>query len=337
MVSPQRQEQVVEASCRRDGSLEGSAIRAFRATFAVTLLVLLGTFSSPCSALTGEIELFTSVEPLSGKAFIDGDRLVVDELNPVGKWKITYHIVSMAEARQVSRIFALDSYGPELSVESANATSGNVLIGVSGKKGYGQSVEWSGLTLGRGSCASLTVILETSGSPAARQRVTSGDYVLNAGMVVESTARNGTAIHRSTGEKYTVKIRRVPQMRLAMSSPQIIWYIRRPGDYYVKAFYGTVTSNALVVVAFSDFTDLRNDSTGERLPVSYCFQTPRPEKHEWIPVEELSTAFLEVPSSEEATEWTLWQRIVVGNQGVGEYTGRGVITFTMQNVQDTFY
>lgn len=314
----------------------GSAIRALRETLAVIVFVLLGMLSCQSCAFAGQIELSTSVEALSGEASIDGNRLFVDEHSQVSKWKITYHIASMAQANQVSRIFAVDRYGPEWAIESASTSSGHVLISPPGKKGYGESIEWSGLILEPGGCASLTVILETLGDPASQEHGTTAYYVLNAGMVVEFAVGDGVAARESTDEGYSVEVRRTPKMQLTMSSPEMLWYIRRPGDYYVKAFSGTVASNALVVVTFTHFTNLENNRTGEALQVYYSLQTQHPGTDEWIPPEELSAMSLNVSPSEEAVQWALWQRVVLEEQSVGEYVGGGVITFAMQNVQDTF-
>lgn len=143
-------------------------------------------------------------------------------------------------------------------------------------------------------------------------------------------------VHGLTGNGCSVNVPCVPQMRLTMSSPEVAWYIRRPGDYYVEAFRGSVTSDALVAVTFSGFGNLENDCTGEEVPVYYCLQTRHPGIGEWVLPAQLSGIVLVVPPSEEAVEWALWQRVVLGDQSVGEYVGGGVVTFTMINMHDTF-
>jgi len=319
--------------------LRASATSAVQKALVVISLVLLCVLLYQPCVVAGQIELSTFVEALDGGVSIDGNKLVVDERDPVDKWKVTYHITAV-QADQVSRIFAVDSYGPGLAVESARATSGDVFISPAGKRGYGQSIEWSGFSLEPGGRASLTVVLGvvlgTSGSSVGQDRAPSRDYVLNAGMVVEFVTGQRAEAHESVGKGYSVEVRRRPQVLLTMSSPELEWYIRRPGVYYVKAFHGTVASNALVVISFSDFTHLKNVNTGAVIPVYYSLQTEHPGVHEWILPEELSAVFLEVLPYEEAVEWALWQRVILEEQSVGEYIGGGVITFTMQNVQDAF-
>src|SRR5690606_36851202 len=123
---------------------------------------------------------------------------------------------------------------------SARATSGDVFISTAGKRGYGQSIEWRGFSLEPGGRASLTVVLGTSGSSVGQDRAPSRDYVLSAGMVVEFVTGQRAEAHESVGKGYSVEVRRRPQVLLTMSSPELEWYIRRPGVYYVKAFHGTV-------------------------------------------------------------------------------------------------
>jgi hypothetical protein len=326
--------------------LKGAVITAMRRALAIVSLVLVGLLTGPLSALAGPAELSTSIEALTDNASIEGDSFVVDELNSVVRWEIIYVITNNSGTNQISNTRAIDTYGPELTVEYATASSGEVLIHPANDSGSGESVEWTGFPLGPWSAASLTVRVATSVRQGIQEYVSGGDYTINTGLQVTYRMGQGQAVQRLTGKGFRVKVSRPPQMRLTMSSPEVVWFIRKPGDYYAQAFTGTVTSDALVVMTFTDFTDLFAQSTGEVLPVYYSLQTEHPQiavqtQHpgidEWVSPETLSATSVEVRPSGEPTAWTLWQRVVLSDQGVGEYVGRGVVTFTILNVQDTFY
>jgi|GEM_PF-1147064 len=276
----------------------------------------------------------TTVDVLTGNATWEGDRFLVDKLNERILWEINYHLTNKSVIPIVFNTSGVDSYGPELSIEWADATSGVVTAGQSDREEYGQLVRWKGFSLGPFCSATLTVVLSTwscQDSPGYRLP---GNYILNKGIEVSYSVACGFPERAIRGEGYRVEVVAAPHMRLSMSSPTLEWMIKKPGDYYIRAFTGTVTADAPVVVTFSDFGNLENSNTGEVLPVYYSLQTQQPDIDDWMSPVELNSAFLEVPPAQEPVEWALWQRVVLGTQGVGTYEGEGVITFTMLNVQD---
>ncbi len=120
-------------------------------------------------------------------------------------------------------------------------------------------------------------------------------------------------------------------MSIYLSGTNISWFVRKPGDFFIKAVEGSVTASHPITITFSDFNDLCNSNDTKALPIYYALNTEGPDH--WIPSIELNNAFLVLNTSNTTVDWNMWQRLIVDEQSVGYYANRGVITFTLLNME----
>jgi len=110
------------------------------------------------------------------------------------------------------------------------------------------------------------------------------------------------------------------------------WFLRLPGDYYGRALIGTVNASHPVAITFSGFDNPVHANSDQTLPLFFALDEGQPQG--WLTPEQLNRTTLILPTDRSAATWNMWQRVVLDGQSAGTYSNTGVITFTLQNVED---
>jgi len=259
----------------------------------------------------------------------------------VAKWEFVYRVTNTT-----NRIMYVeeikDNFGAELEIESwsytitnreANQPLGDYVPNSKGNEGF----VWKNFYLKPGQTGEITFIVATRKNPAGKQHYGEcGVYHLNS---------NGTLKYWLDGEKdkisidgYRFLVRVCDQLSFSvlveLSTTNIVWLIRKPGDYFVKAIDGVVKVNGNwlvnVAVTFSDFDNLIADDA-QQIPVFYSLGD-QTIPGDWISPLVLNNTDVNLQvSARQHGQFSIWQRIVVDNQSAGRYENTGVITFTLVN------
>ncbi len=193
--------------------------------------------------------------------------------------------------------------------------------------------KWTDFTLGPGGWAELTIQLENRKNPGDQQLYTAcGMYALNSGAKLKyKTDPN----HEGWSSRYGREVRvEVPcYLFVEIGATNVTWYLRKPGDYYIKALEGRVESSHNVVVTFSEFDNLQCAENNQSLPVFYALDTEHPEQDDWMDPQQLNAKdpALKLILSDGEARWNMWQMVVLDTQYACEYSDKGVITFTINN------
>jgi len=268
---------------------------------------------------------------------------VVPEKEVAG-WKFIYRIENISDEGEIMYDIELkDSFGAELDVieyrvEYQNGViPGEVKIWTQGEMDkYFFEWVWGEFDLHPGQWAELIIYVETGKNPAGIQEYTTGCnyYDLNSEARLRYRKADKPGWNTRYGEIFRVKVTCIC-LDVWLSANSIDWYIRKPGDYYAEMITGTVRASHPVAVTFRDFDDLVREPDKQRLPVYYILNNDNPQIDDWITPAELNDEFFELPASQEGIEWNLWQRIKVLRESYCDYNNKGVITFTLLNMEDS--
>mgnify|MGYP000844616610 CR=1 FL=1 len=277
-----------------------------------------------------------TAQPLTDNIEIIEEDFVLNKIGAYAAWRLTYRVENLSPDQTMTNIIVHDNFGDELDIiayhdeYSQGVTPGSIEVWTRGQMNK-YFLSWEGFSLSPGQWGLLTIDIATGKNPAGKQEYTScGIYNLNS----QNTLWYETDNHKRTevkGPQFKVKIPCVPYISIDLSGTYISWFVRKPGDYFTKAAEGSVTASYPIVVTFSSFDDLSNENTTDRIPIFYALNTEEPSQ--WIPAMDLNSTELTLNTSDNTVNFNIWQRIVVEGQGVNTYTNRGVITFTLQNME----
>ncbi|HHY10824.1 MAG TPA: hypothetical protein GX528_09735 [Firmicutes bacterium] len=256
------------------------------------------------------------------------------------KWQFIYEITNNLDAA-LAVFEVTDSFATQLEIESwavqmsgAGGLSNMLLAEVDGKSGF----TWKGTGLEPGRRAQVSLITAPRQDPTGKRRLENGLHELNSGALLRYELGSGQQ-KISKGRQFKLRVRAGrASVSLEISATEIAWYIRRPGDYFAKAFDGAVrtsggTEEIKIGVTFSRFGNLTSESN-KIIPVFYSFGS-NGQPGQWISPAALNgkTELELKASAANDSTFSLWQRVVSGAQSVGTYQNWGVITFTLVNSQ----
>lgn len=261
--------------------------------------------------------------------------------NTIAKWQFTYKVTNKSSIKMYVEEVK-DNFGGELAIESwsisfssivDDQSQGNVNLDTDNNYGF----SWTDFWLKPGQTAEITLTLATRKNPSGKQQYNECKlYTLNSTGVLKFKYKDQNGKHSLEGTEIKVNVCDKPPVSLSivMSAPGVDWFIRKSGDYYVRAFDVMVntTGGKNVAVTFDDFNNLESDNS-QQIPVFYSLGDESNPGH-WITPENLNNTELGLKASAvNDAAFSMWQRVVLGMQSVGTYQDTGVITFTLVNSQ----
>jgi len=265
--------------------------------------------------------------------------------NTIAKWQFTYKVTNNS-SKEMFVEEVKDNYGGQLAIESwsisfstivDDQSQGNVNLDTDNNYGF----SWTNFKLEPGQTAEITLTLATRKNPSGKQQYNECKlYTLNSTGVLKYRykCQPGKGKYSLTGKRIRVNVCDKPPVSISveMSAPGVDWFIRKPGDYYVKAFDAVVKvkgrKKVEVAVTFDGFNNLESDNS-QQIPVFYSLGDESNPGH-WITPENLNNTELGLKASAvNDAAFSMWQRVVLGTQSVGTYQDTGVITFTLVNSQ----
>ncbi|MGI6036300.1 MAG: hypothetical protein ACOYCE_10920 [Limnochordia bacterium] len=247
-----------------------------------------GMLSEPESLSYTNGPLTITVTPLTDNIEVDTDEgwFILPGTGNYAEWRFVYSVTNLGDV-EMKDIEVKDNFGGELEVRSANGswsaspTKGQVVVSHSGAmKNF--KFKWDGFVLAPGESASLTIDVKLGENPAGKQEYTSCNkvYELNSGGVLKFRwqQQQGQGWTSYEGEPFEVWVPCLPSMSIEISTTEVQWFVRKPGDYYTRALTGSVKANCKVAITFSGFDNLHSTSTNQSLLVFYALAGERPEQ-----------------------------------------------------------
>lgn len=309
--------------------------------FITVILILSGLGRLHAQSPDGGPWITVTMEPLSGKVKTeerDGSIVFVVPETPAHlEWLITYRIQNPSRRDTMQMVSLFDDLAPGLEIVDVTATyapemtPGRMEIW-SDTTTHQHSFRWDVFQLKPGQWAQLVIKTGTAQMPAARRQYTGCNlYRLSQG-ILRFTLNDSSSLYERQGPVFQAEIPCPPYLEIRLNT-KATWYIRMPGDYYARTVVGTVTANHPVEITFSGFADLKSASDDQTLPVFYALNEEQPQG--WLTPEQLNATSLLLDDG--VRTWSMWQRVVLDGQPAGIYRDTGVITFTLQNVNDALH
>jgi hypothetical protein len=179
-----------------------------------------------------------------------------------------------------------------------------------------------------GSYAYLALKVTTDGLPLNNE-----DQILCDHINMEYNPVGGSYVHEMPLDPIYIKSADASYADISLTATRIDWRVLKPGTYAVLATEITTSGKGKLSVQFSEFDDLKRDSTPGKIATFYGFgnSLDAVETEGWIPAADLNSETLYIDLSEPSPV-LMWSKISLDEQtSSAEYESTGVITFIVSN------
>lgn len=305
-----------------------------------------GRFAVNVEAVTANIE----------KIYGDGEYFFVLPAGEYGRWRFFYRVENTHNHDVMVEIIVNDSFRGDIKI--CKDASGNYIYSTAGSSGialnprggvgkvsirnHGEKKDgsfiWHDFILLPGQWAELVMEVETGNGQWGGDGYISWerDYLNSQGTF--NYRRLGSGGQKSmAGHSFILEVPFPNSVELTLSTSEVKWYLRKPGDYHARILQGTIAGHHPVAVSFADFHDITGSSYAETIAVYYAL-AEKPGPSDWLTPAELNSTVivLELDENTNNLTWNMWQRVVLHTQRVGTYVNKGVIRLTLVNTEDSF-